>query len=316
MTAEFTQTDIQAIVPHRFENVLIDEIECTEDGSAAKLTICEDDPAGRDIFLRSDDQGKAVLGQALAEYLALASLCQLGRLADGEVGFFSTITNFAHTARLPAGQPMVARVERQRDRGAFRRFRGTVMDAQGAEAARADIMAFVLDTRAEQPEEDRRQAPLPPMSQSIEVPAETFFWKRPEMCFVSECCHLDLDAQQATLKYVYPEDHPFTKGHFPGNPVMMGITQWVAASDATDYLVLALIEEGKLACPVEVKADISIQRPDGIVVAEVGSLANRYRRDRDGRVQSETAATKRIGFRDMVHPTETLVLGVLVQASA
>ena len=130
------------------------------------------------------------------------------------------------------------------------------------------------------------------------------------MCFVSECCHLDLDAQQATCRYEYPPDHPFTKGHFPENPVMMGITQWIATSDATDCLAFALIEAGKLSCPVELQTDVSIQRPDGTAVAEVGSLVNRYCRDPEGRVLSETVATKRIGFRDMVRPTESLVLGV------
>ena len=134
------------------------------------------------------------------------------------------------------------------------------------------------------------------------------------MCFVSECCHLDLDTPAATLGYSYPDDHPFTKGHFPGNPVMMGITQWIGASDALDWLAFALIEAGNIDCPAEVTANVVLQRPDGTLVAEVSGLRNSYSRASNGRLLSETVATKRIGFRDMVKPGDELIHGVTTVA--
>ena len=109
---------------------------------------------------------------------------------------------------------------------------------------------------------------------------------------------------------MYPPDHPLTKGHFPGNPVMMGATQWMAASDALDWLAFALIEAGDICCPTEIKADVLLQKDDGTVVAEVGGMANRYTRTNDGRVLPQTVATKRIGFRDMVHPLEQIITSV------
>ena len=312
MSVKLTQNDILSIVPHRFENVLIDEAECGGSECTAKLTIAENDPAGRDIFLRTDGPTRSVLEHAAAEYLALAAVCQLGDLGEGRVGFFSTITNFRRPAKLPAGEPLAARLERQRDRAAFRRFKGKVFDAQGTEAASADIMAFILDTRAERAQDHGRQEPLPATTQSVEVTRHRYFWKRPEMCFISECRHLDLQARKATLRCVYPADHPFTKGHFPGNPVMMGITQWIAASDALDWLVFAMIEAGQLSSSAEVPADALLQRADGTVVADVAGLTNRYQRGADGRIASETIATKRIGFRDMVRPGEELLCGVSI----
>lgn len=312
MSVKLTRTEIYDIIPHRFENVLIDQAERNEAGCTATLTIAENDPDGRDIFLRTEDAGRFVLEHALVEYIALAAVCQLGDLGEGRVGFFSTITNFQQTAKLPAGQPMAARLERQRDRGAFRRFRGEVFGSQDSPAASADIMAVIVDTRETRPDQERRQVPLPAMGQSVEVQRSPYCWKRPEMCFVSECCRLDLEARQATLGYTYPVDHPFTKGHFPGNPVMMGITQWIAASDALDWLVFGMVESGQLPCPCQVTADAVIQRPDGSVVAETTGLTNRYQRDNAGRLVSQTVATKRISFRDMVRPAERIVCGVSI----
>ena len=80
--AKRSQRDIVGLIPHRFENVLIDEVECTDAGASGVLTIAEHDPAGRDIFARTDGPQPAVLEHALAEHLALASLCQLGCLVS------------------------------------------------------------------------------------------------------------------------------------------------------------------------------------------------------------------------------------------
>lgn len=311
MTLSLDQAAICALIPHRFENVLIDQVTCTDAGSEATLTIHPGEPAGRDIFLRTDGPQPALIEHAIPEYLALASLCQLGDLGEGHVGFFSTISNFKQSGRLPAGEPANAALTRERDRGPFRRFKGKVANAQGTHVASADIMAFILDTTAgEAGQEERRRVPLPAMDEDRPLPAGAFWWKRPELCFVSHCLHLDLAKREATLGYVYPPDHPLTKGHFPGNPVMMGVTQWAAASDALDWLAFALINAGEASCPTEIKADVLLQKDDGTVVAEVGGVVNRYTRTDDGRVLPETVATKRIGFRDMVRPGEQVITSV------
>jgi len=167
-----------------------------------------------------------------------------------------------------------------------------------------------MDTTQAQPDAERKQDALPAMTMAEPTPASAYWWKRAEICFVSECRHLDVPGRAATLAYTYPQSHPFTKGHFPGNPVMMGITQWAAASDATDWLAFKLIEAGEAACPCDVSADVVIQKADGTVVAEVSGLVNRYQRDAEGRLFSETISTKRIGFRDMARPGDELVYGV------
>ena len=315
MTAKLAQAEILGFIPHRYENVLVDGVDREESTCTATLALAEDDPAGRDIFLRTAPDGTSVLEHVIPEHLALASLCQLGDIGEGKLAFFSSITNFQRTALIPAGQPLRSELKRERDRGMFRRFKGKTSNAQGVEVASANIMAFILDTTAAQPQDEGKKAELPPMTGSSPVSTDRYRWKRPEMCFVSACRHLDLQARQATLSYVYPADHPLTKGHFPGNPVMMGITQWIGASDAADWLAFALIEAGQLPCPGQIKADITLLKPDGAAVAEIAGLVNAYDRDADGRVISQTLATKRIGFRDMVRPGEEIIYAATIQGA-
>jgi 3-hydroxymyristoyl/3-hydroxydecanoyl-(acyl carrier protein) dehydratase len=62
------------------------------------------------------------------------------------------------------------------------------------------------------------------------------------MVFVDEVSHLNLDDPTALLRYTYPQDHPFVEGHFPGNPIMMGITQWIGCADAVTWLTYELAQ--------------------------------------------------------------------------
>ncbi len=301
--------DILALIPHRFENVLIDEADCTDAGASAALRIENDDPLNRGFFARTDGDEPTLLEHALAEHLALVALCQLGPLGPGELGFFSAINNFQQSGRLPLSEPIYSELTRERDRGAFRRFKGSVLNARKEVVAKADIMAFIMDTTQPQTDE-RKRLPLPEMNICEAVSLDAYFWKRPELCFVAALRRLDAEAGEAVLSYTYPADHPLTRGHFPGNPVMMGITQWIGASDALDQVAFARSQAGELPLPGSLTADVLIQKSDGTVAAEISGLVNRYEQDAAGRLRSETTATKRIGFRDIVRPGDELVYSV------
>ena len=53
-----------------------------------------------------------------------------------------------------------------------------------------------------------------------------FASKSPGMTFVDAYHPLD-DPNEFLFSYKYPSSHPLIQGHFPGNPVMMGVCQWI-----------------------------------------------------------------------------------------
>ena len=144
------------------------------------------------------------------------------------------------------------------------------------------------------------------MSEAVDRSA--FGWKRPEMVFVDEMITIDPSGRTAGFAYTYPEDHPFTEGHFPGNPVMMGITEWMSVSDAVSALTMELARRGELEPGgYLVKCSGELLRDDGTIVAEVKGMTKRMTLGAGGQCgPPEILGTRRVVFRDMVRPAEPL----------
>jgi 3-hydroxymyristoyl/3-hydroxydecanoyl-(acyl carrier protein) dehydratase len=312
--------DLADYLPHRGLNVLLDSIalfqadEQTAHGGAlarGELAIAPGDQAGRDIFLRdSAAGGRVIMEQATAEILALGSLATLrDEFGSQGKGFFSSISNFRQTAPLPAGVPLTVDVFQTRRRAPFCGYRGAV-SAAGRAAASCEILAFyahpklgTADIVAEAGE--KKTSSVPVVTENKPVDAGRFRWKRPEMVFIHRRVHADPAARAATYAYTYPANHPHVPGHFPGAAVMMGIAQWCAAADA---LHDAAQDFGRAAAQVNGAADVV--RADGTIVCEVKGLSLSYAAPG---APPDLAATKKIGFRDMVRPGEEIFIRVRME---
>jgi 3-hydroxymyristoyl/3-hydroxydecanoyl-(acyl carrier protein) dehydratase len=111
------------------------------------------------------------------------------------------------------------------------------------------------------------------------------------------------------MKYEYPADHPFCPGHFPGNPVMMGITLWIAGLDAAAWLLFERAEAGTLQPgAAKWKANIDILREKGSLVAEVKGLVFSGEVTPEGIGPLRVEGTRRVGFRDQVRPGEAIFM--------
>jgi 3-hydroxymyristoyl/3-hydroxydecanoyl-(acyl carrier protein) dehydratase len=307
---------LEGPIPHRGVNILIDSVKVVSDDESergeSRLCLAPDDARGRDIFLRgSVEGGPVIMEPVFAEHLALSAICVIRPdMAPGEIAFFSVISSFKLAREIRAGERISAEAVRLRDKGRFRRFHGIVRGEDGSTAAETDIMAY---TAAPAPSAERRDsgklAAPPESGETRPVDPAAFGWKRPEMVFVHERTHLSPDMVQAVLRYVYPPDHPFCPGHFPGNPVMMGITQWIAGLDAAAWLLFERAEAGLAAAgPSRWKADVDILRESGALVAEVKGLVFSGDVTPDGIGPLRVEGTRRVGFRDQVRPGEAIFM--------
>lgn len=285
------------LFPHRARNILIDsaDVPLAPGGQTGTgwLTISEHDPLGRNAILGHADGNAFVLSPFAAEYIALTSLCVLKPdLGPDEICFFSTISDVEFTGRLPVGCRLRSEVERQKDRGPFKRFSGRIHKEDSSETlCSANIMAFTLNEGATQGNEAKASKQLEPPSRTVSKPVapDLFPWKDPAMAFADEV--VDIGGDTITTCYKYPADHPFCEGHFPGNPVMMGVTQWQMAEDA----LWLWAREGGISG--KVSASGAIIRPGGELVAEVRGLVT----DCFGQAPLSVGLRK-IAFRDMVRP--------------
>lgn len=313
---------LEGLLPHRGVNLMIDAVRVrgARDSATgdARLCVAQGDARGRDIFLRDGTGGPVLIEPALAEHLALNAICILHPdMGEGEIAFFSTISHFKLERELRAGEPILSEVKRLRDKGRFRRFEGTIRGEDGGVAASAEIMAYTAAPAASSDRRESGKLLSPPEVRDVRaVDRARFGWKRPEMTFIDDRVDISPDKMRATLRYTYPPDHPFCAGHFPGNPVMMGITQWIAAADAAAWLLFERAEAGLGSGGGGWKANVEIIRATGSLIAEIRGLVFAPSPERMWRLGDSASApvcvleTRRVGFRDQVRPGETIFMRV------
>ena len=299
-----TGDELHKLFPHRAENILVDKVECplTPGGTegSAWLNLARGDKAGRDIFLYEADGKSCLLSPLACEYIALASICVLAPdLQSGDICFFSTISNVKFNGRVGVAAGLTAKVNRQKDRGPFKRFSGAVSGKTG-ELVSADIMAYALQPdAADASTGGTKRLEIPDTSMNEAVDKAVFAEKSKWMVFVDAITGFNKETLTLTAKHVYPPNHPLTKGHFPGNPVMMGVTQWIAVEDAARLLA----KRAGLSGMVTVSGEII--RADGTLVADMKDLVLEM-----GKGAPVTKSLSRIGFRGMVKPGEEIFVRV------
>lgn len=304
--------EILASIPHRGRNRVLDSVAFFEEEGALKsrsrVRIARGDPEGRDIFLQRTGEKDAYSEFILVEHVALTSAVQISPdTGPGSIAFFSTITNFRGKDMIPAGEEVSAVVTPLGRRGPFHRSRCVVEgEGEAGPVMSVELMAAVMpagsgEPGGEKPAEKKAAAP-PAIVEERPVDPGAFLYKDPAMVFVAEETALDRNALALTARYRYPEDHPLVPGHFPGNPVMMGVTQWMGVVDGARWLI------HRLGLPAGTyDADGELVREDGTLVTEIKSI--RFT-DAGRGIAPRVLATKRIGFRDMVRAGETVYVRV------
>ena len=303
--------DREKFLPHRGKNLLLDEALVHVIGprgrSEGALTITPDDTQGRGLFLYElPEASLCVHPVVLIEHVALVGLTALD-MEPGEFTFISLIRSAEFRGRIRAGETLHSTVKAARAPKPFFRFQSTISTAGGAHVATSDVLAYT-STAVKLP----AQTAAPPgvgsdASRDEERIARFFPGRDPRFVFVDAPLQVAADGRSGVFAYTYREEHPLARGHFPGQPIMMGVTQLLAVADAAQWLAAELRDAGALDGGAALTACGKLLGADDSLVCSIGALELRAWADSP---ILELTAARRVSFRRMVAPPEVLKIEV------
>ena len=239
--------DIAARIPHRYQNLLLDKsVILSDSASEFELSIGTPDVLGRDIFNYEFNNQPSLPAPVLAEISALACIVSSGAIKPGTFAYFASINNFKLIdGPFNTSYPIKGSTQKISGKNGFFKYSFS-MNNEFSEAS-GQLMAFYDSSGTE------NVSPIPPIELAEDIrknltnhstPIEPFSKKNPMMTFVD---HFHYSSPNAYLySYTYPKAHPLINGHFPGNPVMMGVCQWQMLEDSfTDVANRASLSMGQ-----------------------------------------------------------------------
>ena len=298
--------EIQNRIPHRFENILIDEVilhpEKTPFQADFNLKIPPQDTLNRHIFFTQTIAKKQLLPSSiLMEILALASICMYDPGANKQTAFFASITNFKRHKQYEAGELLEGTTFHTKQKGRFFKNSGQLFTHKTQPLAEGEVTAVFMDKTETTPNETA--SPVDSInSHPFTIPIEKSNWNRhSQLVMADRIC--DVDSTQILTEYTFPKDHFLTRGHFPGLPVMMGVLQWQAVCDACAAYAIYHKKEGshRFSC------DGEITKADGTPVCDISQMEVEVMLN-NSQVMADIITTQKVGFRAMVTPGERLYI--------
>lgn len=309
MTISLNKEDIKRGIPHRFENLLLDHLEINDnkDGGTSTVRISTSDPEGRDIFLKNHSPSKCVLIRpVMMEILALGSILSCGGVRNDQIVFFASVKNFVIENDLPEGLTATSSLKLLSKKQRFIRYRG-MLSYNDNPLCSCDLMAF-YNTKEEFNNSQKvhtQDLSLPTMSRSYAMDKNDRV-KHPLMYHIDSLCHYDADEAIVHGIYTYPVDHPFTKGHFPDNPVMMGVMQLVGIED----LCLCLVQYLDMSnTEFSITCNAVLYNDQGIIVSEANNVTvtGALSKDHDYNY-SDLQNVERVLFKQPIRPGDTIFI--------
>ena len=304
MTIILNQEIIKEHIIHRYENLLLDSISMEEEACCKgelSLTIAKNDDAGRDIFLKNVGQDRpAILIPVYMEILALASIVVSGKLADDEMAIFAGISQFSQTQHHFANDALFGQVSKVSDKAEFLKYIGELSNEKGP-VCQGVMTAFFT----KQSHKNEKANPSDTILQkSISIPVQKEHYGK-QSCMVICDELLQADDDSCVGRYEYPTNHPLIKGHFPGNPLMMGVMQWMGVEDT----LCAYLEYKQVKGVHSWSCNAQLFNQDNILVADIKQIKLKsWINVIEKPNQVEISTTKRLAFRYMVKPSDQLYI--------
>lgn len=297
--SEKTLEQIKDTIPHRFENLLIDRlsnISTDPVGTDCHLNISDTDPLNRTLFFKTIKNKSVFFRAFFMEFLALGSISCVDKI-EGCTYIFAGISDFEVFNDYHGNEEIKGNILKTGSKGPLMMCKSEIRNAKGELLTTANLKAAYVDNALlHQKREDK---PI------VEVESNRDFsvkidsnYKEKAMTFVDKLLFIDQEVKptNATLSYTYPEDHPCTKGHFPNNPVMMGVMQLTSVEDAC----LALAQQQNFT-NTALHCDVTLKNQFGDIVAILKKVVIESNSS-----YSNIKSMKKIAFKSMMFPGDTL----------
>lgn len=310
MKLELNQEQIQEYIPHRYENLLIDSIVVDKEKGSTfgdfQIFIQENDSLHRDIFTKKiDSSPKIFMSTIFVEIFALASIVSIDKLPEGYLAFFGSIAHFKKQGNFLLGHPGSGRVKKIKEKANFIKFSGEFF-SENQLIASAEILASYLDFSKGIPKTETKPYLLPVFNQSLDISFLNSA-KASDMFLVDRIVYFNSENYDCIGEYTFSENHPLCKGHFPGNPIMMGIMQWMMIEDASLFIAYQLNTKG-ISGHYFLQCDAEITNAAGALVADAKGVKIEivFHPETQAIHYTDISETQRISFREMVRPGDTL----------
>ena len=285
------QKDIQNYILHRHENLLIDTVK----NNTLTVKITKNDPLNRSFFITNYNSTPQLTTTIAMEILALGGIVSGGKKPPGKMVIFAGILNFKLITPLPINQEITGHCKKVSDKGGFIKYRGT-LTCNDTLLAQGEMLAFITEESTTN-DTPKKLESIPEISTGNPIQKDASY-KNPFLYIIDEYIN---DTQSTCLtKYTFPSTHPLTKGHFPKRPIMMGVLQWLSIEDACRYYALQNYKDQNIT----ITGNAILFKSDASLVAEIKQFEVQVKQ------QHTTVAllvgTKRISFRQMIQPEDTI----------
>ncbi len=306
---KLSQREIKKRIPHRFENLLLDECELLDDSTCKyHLTINSNDLLNRDVFSSRLNQ-YYLFTPILAEISALASIVGSGTIEPGTYAYFAAISNFScNSSPFKLNQKISGVTKKTSSKNGFFKYSFNLL-SQNSEAS-GQIMAYYDKNSSETiPEPSDIDSIIIELIKTTPVKIPQFKHKQRLMTFIDNY-YESPDDKTLLYSYQYPVTHPLIQGHFPGNPVMMGVCQWQMLEDAIYHYVSEFYKPDnsleKISCSAEIfKNDLT-----PVCDIKNATLAISYEMNC---LNVKTESVKKILFKQKVQPSDNLFIKINIQ---
>jgi 3-hydroxymyristoyl/3-hydroxydecanoyl-(acyl carrier protein) dehydratase len=310
MTPTLEHTKIKEMLPHRHENLLLDTCTILNDTTSTfSLHIPTSDHLNRHIFLKKTTP--AILPcPVLAEVAALASIVSSGTIKPGTFAYFAAIINFKLT-----GPPFHSKnnisgtTEKISSKSGFFKYRIELNSNKSH--ITGQLMAYYDQKNTPQTQPEPETVLLPPHIQqaltTASTPTSPSHLKSESMTFIDSYIPLH-SKTEALYSYTYPPTHPLVKGHFPNNPIMMGVCQWLLLEDAITHLISNNPDIYPIQNKTQIVCNATLFKQNLIPVCTIKQACLDISNETDTGIDTNTTSVKKILFKQRVVPNDTLFI--------
>ncbi|MEK9657581.1 MAG: hypothetical protein VW378_04330 [bacterium] len=302
------QDGIKEKIRHRYENLLLDKVKIAEPNHPGELQlkIEKNDLLNRHIFFRQKEHGRYCLLSALyLEVLALGAIASTKGVTKDDLIIFASAAKYTKEKDFYINTSLQGTVHSLGNKRGFHKYSGQLYDSNQQRLAQGEMVAYYIKDNDDISQEVQKQALTIPSSNCKKVANKNSDLKHPDLVITDELFFSS--ETEAWASYFFPETHICNKGHFPGNPLLMGVLQVTSIEDT----VLLWLKERDIRGHITMKVNAKLYKSHYGMIAELKNTELKAWHDVEGIVdQCEVKSVQKVIFKQPLRPKEEIYIHI------